>query len=62
MLENNLYGATPEEVAEEAKRRRRIPDKEFQTVLDWAVVPTVDFVVTRFNKEVSEFLLVLRNE
>jgi len=53
---------TKEEVAKEAKRRKRIPDKEFKVVLDWGFVPTVDFIVTRTQLNEREFLLVLRNE
>lgn len=58
----NWYRVSLAEVAEEAKRRKRIPDEEFHIVLDWATIPTADFVVTRVVGGIRQFLLVLRNE
>ena len=58
------YTASPETVAAEAKRRNRIPDEEFKTVLDWAMIPTADFILTRLAKddETVEFSLARREE
>lgn len=58
----NWYEATPQEIREEAGRRRFIPQQEFEIVLDHANIPTADIVVTREVGGRLEFLLAKRTE
>jgi ADP-ribose pyrophosphatase YjhB (NUDIX family) len=57
------YTATANEIQAEAVRRKRIPDAEFKIVLDWATIPTADFILMRIGQDGrSEFMLAKRNE
>lgn len=48
---------------EEVARRKFIPDNLFYEILNWSIVPTVDFIVTRLRPDgKKEFLLALRKE
>jgi len=59
---NKWYDATVAEIMAEANSRAFIPDDRFVTVLNWAYIPTTDFILTCVHGGKKLFMLVRRSE